>query len=631
MGQLAGIYYFDAHPIGEADPSGAFGGLLAASEEHLSTCFSNGLIMIGSNVAENYRRSGCLVSWEGRLDNCHDLFGPEGDADVTAALARRVCQAEGLAGIADLVGDWSLVSCNTRSRRVELACDYAGVRPLYYHVTRERAVWSSSLQCLSRWVGDSNIDEEYIADFLTRGSSANRSPIKGICPVPAGCTVSVTKGSVRVKRYWIPSGNQIRYNAEKDYEDRLNELFEQAVKTRLQGNDPVSAELSGGLDSSAVVCMANRLIAGRAVQAPRLLTFSYRAKDSTDETFRRTVEYFCGLESSYLDAGDCPFVTPDRTGGGAPTFWEPRLSELACRMQASGSRTLLTGRGGDLVMGNWFDGSEDVGKHLSAGNWRIALKAAAEWSLVQRQPVCSIVARAIQDTAPNWFQVLRVDRTNRSSDSLTPRLRQRSQARIQERVRELSSISAGPGRRRRILALNELLTSRALECPDQLQHLSYTHPFMHRPLVEYMLMVPNDIVYRPGEPRRLMRLAFQGLLPSKVLNRRSKTSYQSDFRAALKPLARTLLLCRGGIQVCERGYVEPKSLESRLNRFVNGLECSEPQLRNIVLLEFWLRNREGRCGDRAIQAAVDGNEPASPWSVLSARRTSSEPLQAPVQ
>ena len=59
----------------------------------------------------------------------------------------------------------------------------------------------------------------------------------------------------------------------------------------------------------------------------------------------------------------------------------------------------------------------------------------------------------------------------------------------------------------------ETLEVRALECPEALQRRTCSHPFSHRPLVEYMMTIPPEIVYRPGEPRRLMRRALSGIVP----------------------------------------------------------------------------------------------------------------------
>jgi hypothetical protein len=135
-----------------------------------------------------------------------------------------------------------------------------------------------------------------------------------------------------------------------------------------------------------------------------------------------------------------------------------------------------------------------------------------------------------------------------------------------------------------------LLELRSLQAPEPLQHLDCTHPFAHRPLVEFLMSVPADVLCGPGEPRRLMRRTFSDLWPCKLRKRRSKGFFNTPWLEALRPLAKELLKQRQ-IEVVERGFVDRASLLARLERLTAGLDCNEPQLRQIILFEFWLRQR----------------------------------------
>jgi hypothetical protein len=135
-----------------------------------------------------------------------------------------------------------------------------------------------------------------------------------------------------------------------------------------------------------------------------------------------------------------------------------------------------------------------------------------------------------------------------------------------------------------------MLELRSLQPPEPLQHLDYTHPFAHRPLVEFLMTVPTDVLCRPGEPRRLMRSALSDLWPPEVRKRRSKGVFNAPWLEALRPLARDLLKGRQ-LEVVERGFVHRASVLSRLERLSAGLDCNEHQLRHIILLELWLRNQ----------------------------------------
>jgi hypothetical protein len=135
-----------------------------------------------------------------------------------------------------------------------------------------------------------------------------------------------------------------------------------------------------------------------------------------------------------------------------------------------------------------------------------------------------------------------------------------------------------------------MLELRQLQIPEPLRHLDYTHPFAHRPLVEFLMSVPANVLCAPGEPRRLMRSAFSGYWPAKLRERRSKGVFNTPWQVALQPLVRTLA-CTKQLQVVERGIVDRASVTSRLERLSHGLDCNEHQLRQIIMLELWLRNR----------------------------------------
>jgi hypothetical protein len=148
-----------------------------------------------------------------------------------------------------------------------------------------------------------------------------------------------------------------------------------------------------------------------------------------------------------------------------------------------------------------------------------------------------------------------------------------------------------PERRKYFRTLTTMLELRHLQAPEPLQHLDYTHPFAHRPLVEFLMTVPANVLCRPSEPRRLMRSAFSDFWPLKLRDRRSKGVFNTPWQESLRPVARALVRARQ-LQVVERGFVDRASVRSRLERLCHGLDCNEFQLRQIIMLELWLRNRE---------------------------------------
>jgi asparagine synthase (glutamine-hydrolysing) len=549
----------------------------------------------GHGLFQSPGRSICL--WDGRIDNRKDLLGHTGlRSDCSdAALILALYQKKGVDGLRDVVGDWSLGLWDANLREIVLASDYAGIRPLYYHRGADGIYWASSLADLVRWTGIQELDETYAASFLACGKAATRTPYAGIFPVPAGQAVSIARDRIVKRTFWtLPIHQETRYPDERQYEERMLELFRESVQARLSTNAPTCSELSGGLDSSSIVCMADRLRREMHGQPPDLITFSYTHEASPDEKFFREVERACHLSGCHLELGEYPAVDAGRMGA-EPTWWEPRFQELARRMAAMRSGVLLTGQFGDLIMGNTTYDSGQVTEWLAKGRFGRAAREAYAWGRSEQVPIYPILWRAIREA---WFSWVPSANPNdavgaipaSTEDSLVEALHTRFESYERERSADDPSGHAPPGRRLRFRSAASVLQSRALQAPEALQHISYTHPYAHRPLVEFMLTIPAHVVFGPEQPRRLMRRAFAGLLPPLVLGRKSKASYMSMYRGALMPLATALLQSPAEIQLVERGLVDRRSLIGRVEKFTQGLDCNETQLRQVLLLEFWLRN-----------------------------------------
>jgi asparagine synthase (glutamine-hydrolysing) len=538
-----------------------------------------------------------MLHWDGRLDNRSDLLPRLSDSlkgEITnEAIARATYERWGTEGFVHLIGDWSLVLRDHENRTTILASDFAGVRPLYYHVQGGRVQWSNRLQSLVEETGITDLDEQYIAGFLTVGGCANRTPYKGIYSVPPGHAVCVSSKGTTVSRFWsMPIGDTIRYQNKHRYEEELRALFRQAVTVRLESESPVLAELSGGLDSSSIVCMANQLVRSGAVRTSRLETVSFAWQNSLDERFIREVESHCGIQGARISTDGAPFISEAQLSGAMPQAFQALLTSVATTARQLGARTILTGQNGDLVMGNWFDDSLQVAASLRRFRIGRAFGEALEWSKILHFPVYRILWQAAQAALPPALTPAAIYASG--DGSYAPKSVETSLV-SSESASFFSTdwLHAASERRKYFYCLSMALELRTLQAPEALQHLEYTHPFGHRPLVEFLMTIPADVLCRPGEPRTLMRSAFSDLWPNKLRERRSKGSFNAPWQQATRPLAHALLKTKK-LHTVERGFVDRDSLRARLVRHCLGLDCNESQLRQIMLLELWLRNRAER-------------------------------------
>jgi asparagine synthase (glutamine-hydrolysing) len=549
-------------------------------------------------------RKSRVLHWDGRLDNRNDLIPLLADLlrDDTSntAIALAVYDRWGIDGLVHLIGDWSVVIQDETNRATILASDFAGVRPLYYSVQKGHLFWSDRLQSVVDATGISDLDEHYMGAFLLYGGCPNRTPYKEIYSVPAGHAVHVSSAGTKITRFWsLPVRDEIRYRNYHRYEEQLRALFREAVSVRLQTEAPMLAELSGGLDSSSVVSMANHLIRTGAVPAKSLTSVSYVWQNSLDEPFIREMESFCGIKGVHISTHDAPLISETDVGNAQPEILQPLRRKVALLSRQLEAKVLLTGQNGDLMMGNWFDDSLQLAASLRRFRLAKACKEATEWSKILRFPIYRLLWQAACAALPSGSALTAVYAKDDGSHTLKSGETSLAKGLIDRlglsefgNVFSNAWMDALPERRKYFRALSSMLELRGLQAPEQWQHVDYTHPFAHRPLVEFLMTIPVDVLCRPGTPRRLMRCALADLWPIKLRKRRSKGLFNAPWHEALQPLAHML---RGTkrLNLVELGFVDRASLLSRLQRLAIGLDCNEFQLRQIVILELWLSKRAG--------------------------------------
>ena len=129
----------------------------------------------------------------------------------------------------------------------------------------------------SRFSNDSlKVDEEYLAGWFSSYPAAHLTPYVGIYSVPPSSYVLLQEKTTLIKEYWhLNPAKRIRYSIDQEYEEHFRSVLTESVRRRLRSAGPILAELSGGMDSSSILCVADRLIAAGASNADRLHTVSY--------------------------------------------------------------------------------------------------------------------------------------------------------------------------------------------------------------------------------------------------------------------------------------------------------------------------------------------------------------------
>jgi hypothetical protein len=217
-------------------------------------------------------------------------------------------------------------------------------------------------------------------------------------------------------------------------------------------------------------------------------------------------------------------------------FALPRSThQTYARMQRAGGRLLLTGIGGDGVMGNFLEYHQDVSAAMRGAHpWR-ALNTARLRAIPARRTIWDLLWTGSTELRP---QRVLVDRmlSNTLAAHGTRRVSEHAIQRCLRITREQARWWRDEWRRqcaraldwrdlsRRTLASQIIMMAdrRHAQAPSD-EPLSLTsHPYLDRQLVEFMLGLPIDVVTPPGQPRGLMRRAFAPFVPERVINRFAK-------------------------------------------------------------------------------------------------------------
>jgi asparagine synthase (glutamine-hydrolysing) len=546
--------------------------------------------------------SGLVMTWDGRLDNREDLllrFGPLVDDEASdAAIALAAIDRAGVDGLRDLIGDWSVVVWDARRRTLHLARDYMGVRPLFYCVDDRAVRWSTSLgELAARADRLDDLDDRFAAALLALTWSTDVTPYREIRAVPTATCVTLSADGIETRRrFWRAEPGLLRYRDRRQYADHLRAVWREAVAARLRVDGAVWAELSGGLDSSSVVCMADALIKRRSVPATAIRPLSHvtlETPDGDERPFIREIEARIGAQTSVIAVETHQDFRVDE--------WE-RASPLAARgvpaaalqhVRSRGGLVLLSGRMGDLVMGCAPDNSVAVIDDFADGRIGTALSKMRSWSRACRKPFVEIAWRLLHEASLAGRGDLRrpLNKTQRSGfDLLTPRLQSLAAGLA---ARDMPSLRTRWSKRRFAASILGYAIEARLESPWHLHDLVYAHPFAHRPLVELMLAIPAEELSAPGETRSLMRRAFADLVPPRVLRRTSKGHYSPAVLRAVRA-ALGALPAVDRLEVVQRGWIDAARLAAAIRSVASGPGHAGAAVDRVLRLEQWLTVRHRR-------------------------------------
>lgn len=304
-----------------------------------------------------------VISYNGEIFNYVELrneliargrqFRTQSDTEVILHLYAE----KGLDCLHDLNGDFAFALWDTRQRRMVLARDRMGVRPLFHVQRGDTLFFASEIKALLTVPGiEASLDPLALDQIFTLWAPlAPRTAFKGISELPPGHLMIVDEGRIDRRAWWrqsYPDAGHVRPRA--DAVEELRALLDDATRIRLRADVPVGSYLSGGLDSSFVSTLAAR------AQPERLSTFSlgFDSEEHDESKWQALMATTLGVEHTTVRcaAGDISQLFPSvirhverpilRTAP-AP------LAKLSALVHDNGIKAVLTGEGADELFAGY--------------------------------------------------------------------------------------------------------------------------------------------------------------------------------------------------------------------------------------------------------------------------------------
>ena len=221
-----------------------------------------------------------------------------------AELVLRAYEVWGAKCLAHIDGDFALVIWDARRREAFCARDRMGNKPFAYHWDGKMLMFASELHAILAMPGVPQIPNngmivEYISD---EWFSFDETLWTGVMRLPGAHHMSVGSAGPQPVSYWTPNLNTPQpYARDEDYIEHYRDLFADCVRRLSRSHKPVAYEVSGGLNSSAVFCMAEHLRRSGKLPAPGMEGYTVALteyEDADELSYARAVGQHLGLSNS---------------------------------------------------------------------------------------------------------------------------------------------------------------------------------------------------------------------------------------------------------------------------------------------------------------------------------------------
>jgi asparagine synthase (glutamine-hydrolysing) len=523
-------------------------------------------------------------------------FVSQSDSEVVLHLY----EEHGVDCVERLEGMFAFLLYDANTRRLLVARDRAGQKPLYYRLLPHGVAFASEIRALIVGYPDqrAEVDLAAIDDYLTlQYVPSPGTAFKGIYKLPAAhyAVFEPRTRDVTPVCYWRRPEVEALKGSASELTEELLRLMRQAVRRRLMSDVPLGAFLSGGIDSSSIVA----LMAGELSQPVKTFSIGFPHADDSELTFARLVA------KRYQTDHHEEVVSPQMTDVVLDTVrhhGEPFADSSAVamyylsRMARKSVTVALSGDAADENFAGYHRHSMSRLSHAYADLPAFGRPFLREGLRLFGRAFAPHFARyanrlAQDDAHRHALDVGRFGLAEKQRLYLAP-MRDVVSDRVQRRFSEILARSTGHSRLARVCEL-DWQTFLIDDINVKVDIASMTHslevrcPFLDREVVEFAGRLPRHALMRL-RGKYLLRRGVKPLLPKQIL-RRKKRGFALPLvrwlRTDLREMTRDVLL---DSQTRQRGLFDPRTIETLIADIMHDDSLGE-RLWTLLVLEQWFR------------------------------------------
>ncbi len=513
-------------------------------------------------------------------------------------------EERGVDCLKELRGMFAFALWDSRQRRLFLARDRLGIKPLFYSASREGVIFASELRALRQLAARCfEVDLQAVYDFFAfRYVPAPNTFYQDVRKLLPGHYLLADSRGIKTQSYWdAPNEPESEQSPEKLANEILDCLRE-SVRLRLIADVPLGAFLSGGIDSSAVVALMSEL------GAKPLRTFSvgFDEPGYSELPWARAVarQFKTEHQELVVNADDFKNDLPHLISLREEPLAEPTdvaLYRMSC-LAARSVKVVLAGEGGDEIFAGYPKYAAERLAGFAAFLPSGLVRRVARWlPYSQRRAQTALESLSIHEEAAraaNWFASFsREEQAALFSRDFLAQIDPGHPAKVLAGYCQRHP-SRSPLKRLLYADLKVWLPDNLLLRGDHMTMAASIEerlPLLDHQVVELAARIPDRFLVRGFQTKAFMRRMFRARLLPETLRRR-KVGFTVPmglwFQGALKPMIRDLLLSP---RLETQGYFNAASVECFVQEHLNGIRDRQKQLWALLNFELW-RERMGNGG-----------------------------------